>query len=409
MARASRPSNSAVRLILFAAGAGVLVSMLWVNLERSRRSVPGAARDQAVCFGNKLGTPEAREKAIATGYDINRDLDCISRASYEAHQASRARTAEQAQNDSLARELEARRRAVQADLDAQRTLTDARRGFKTAVAVSDLRRLPLPNPPPNLYERTDYVSAGRTLAAFVTPSLKDGRKYPAIIWLTGGDTNSLGDFWVKGAPGRDESAQAFREAGLVVMFPTLRGGNTNPGNRELGMGEVDDVLAAADHLASFPHVDPNQIYLGGHSTGGTLALLVAQLSPRFAAVLSFGPVADIRDYRGGDGYTVNWQGLLNADDEVKLRSPGHWMRSLRTRTYIIEGKQSPSNLRSLSAMCEHAAEIPVLRCLDVPGYDHFSVLQPVTRVAAAQMLVAGPEYFQLRLDQFKRPEPLQNR
>ena len=59
----------------------------------------------------------------------------------------------------------------------------------------------------------------------------------------------------------------------IMMFPTLRGGNTNPGAREYLLGEVDDVLAAAEHLARLPYVDPQRIYLGGHSTGGTLALL----------------------------------------------------------------------------------------------------------------------------------------
>jgi hypothetical protein len=41
----------------------------------------------------------------------------------------------------------------------------------------------------------------------------------------------------------------------------------------------------------------------------------------------------------------------------------------------------------------------------VPGYDHFSIIEPVAKVAAAQMLVAGPTNFQLRVDQLKRPEP----
>jgi dipeptidyl aminopeptidase/acylaminoacyl peptidase len=64
----------------------------------------------------------------------------------------------------------------------------------------------------------------------------------------------------------------------------LRGGNDNPGRREGFLGEVDDVLAAADHLSKLPHIDPTQIYLGGHSTGGTLALLVAECSNTSIAI-----------------------------------------------------------------------------------------------------------------------------
>ena len=33
-----------------------------------------------------------------------------------------------------------------------------------------------------------------------------------------------------------------------MMFPSLRGGNNNPGSKEGFFGEVDDVLAAADLL-----------------------------------------------------------------------------------------------------------------------------------------------------------------
>ncbi|MBP7453339.1 MAG: prolyl oligopeptidase family serine peptidase [Ottowia sp.] len=398
--------KSVSRLIAFTMGAAFLIWVLWGQLGRMQRGAPGATRDQAVCFGGKLGTPAAREKAKQDGYAIEAQLDCITRASYDARQQAEVRLAAERQETATAQALAEQRRAAQTVVDAGRTLTEARQGFKTAVALSDLRRTPLPEPPPKLYVRSDYESAGRTLAAFITPNLKDARKYPAVIWLTGGDTNTLGDFWVRGEPGNDQSAQAFREAGLVVMFPTLRGGNTNPGAKELGMGEVDDVLAAADHLANQPHVDPAQIYLGGHSTGGTLALLVAQRSKRFAAVLALGPVGDVRDYGPDYGNGIRWNSLLNAEDEMQLRSPGHWMTSIRSPTFVIEGKQSPSNLRSLSAMCEHAERIPALRCLEVPGYDHFSIVQPVAKAAAAQMLVAGPSSFRLSVDQLKRPEIL---
>ena len=83
-----------------------------------------------------------------------------------------------------------------------------------------------------------------------------------------------------------------------MMFPSLRGGNDNPGRKEGFLGEVDDVLAAADFLATVDYVDPRRLYLGGHSTGGTLVLLVAESSDRFRAVFSFGPVDDVSGYGG---------------------------------------------------------------------------------------------------------------
>jgi alpha/beta superfamily hydrolase len=404
MAGRNTSFTSAGRLVLFALLGAGLIGLAMLQLNRARQEPPGSPRDQRYCHGGKLGA-QGREQALSQGYVIDATHDCISRVSYLQVQQQLAERAATARRLEAERALAEQRQAAQAQPASERTLAEARRGFKTAVAVSDLRRQPLPNPPEALYVRADYVSAGRTLAAFVTPAPRDGRRLPAVIWLGGGDTNTLGDFWVRGAPGRDESAQALRQAGLVVMFPTLRGGNTNPGTKELGMGEVDDVLAAAEHLARLPYVDPAQIYLAGHSTGGTLALLVAQLSTRFAAVLALGPAADVRDYGATFGNGIEWRALLNADDEVALRSPGRWMGSIRSATYVIEGKQSPSNLHSLAAMCEHAERTPRLRCLQVPGYDHFSIVEPVTKVAAAQMLIAGPEHFRLSVEQLKRPEP----
>ncbi|MFN7142923.1 MAG: alpha/beta hydrolase family protein [Myxococcota bacterium] len=132
-------------------------------------------------------------------------------------------------------------------------LAEARRGFRTAVSVVSAAPLPLPDPPAELFVRTDYTSPqGLVLPAFVSPDPGEGRRHPAIVWLTGGDTNSLDDFWTPGPEANDQSVHAFRQAGVVIAFPTLRGGNTNGGGKEYFLGEVDDVLAAAEHVAALP-------------------------------------------------------------------------------------------------------------------------------------------------------------
>ena len=43
-----------------------------------------------------------------------------------------------------------------------------------------------------------------------------------------------------------------------MLFPSLRGGNQNPGVKEGFFGEVDDLLAAANFLAKQGFVDPNR-------------------------------------------------------------------------------------------------------------------------------------------------------
>jgi poly(3-hydroxybutyrate) depolymerase len=100
------------------------------------------------------------------------------------------------------------------------------------------------------------------------------------------------------------------------LFPALRGGNDNPGTEETFLGEVDDVIAAADYLARQKSVDPRRIYLGGHSTGGALALLVAESTDRFRAVFAFGLVSGVSHYPSQFTHCGT-----SIPREIELRSP----------------------------------------------------------------------------------------
>ncbi len=82
------------------------------------------------------------------------------------------------------------------------------------------------------------------------------------------------------------------EAGLVMLFPTVRGTASKPGFHEGMFGEVGDEMAAGRSARGLPGVDPDRVYLSGRSTGGTLALLVAESTDLFRAASSFGPVGE---------------------------------------------------------------------------------------------------------------------
>src|SRR5579864_4486114 len=212
------------------------------------------------------------------------------------------------------------------------SLTEARKGFQTKLTRQESAQAPVDNPPPNLFRIVHYQSPLGKMAAYLSPDPKDGKKHPAIIWITGGDCTTIDKgCWTEGPPSNDQSASAFRKAGIAMMFPSLRGGNDNPGFHEGFLGEVDDVLAAADFLAKQAFVDPKRIYLGGHSTGGTLVLLTAECSDKFRAVFSFGPADEVAGY--GQEYipfdTSNRR-------ELQLRSPGLWLSSIRSPVFVFE-------------------------------------------------------------------------
>jgi dipeptidyl aminopeptidase/acylaminoacyl peptidase len=46
-------------------------------------------------------------------------------------------------------------------------------------------------------------------------------------------------------------------------------------------------------LAKLPNIDPNRVYIAGHSSAATLALLVAEHEPRIKACAAYAPVTDV--------------------------------------------------------------------------------------------------------------------
>jgi hypothetical protein len=259
------------------------------------------------------------------------------------------------------------------------SLVEARRGFTTKPAPHQPGK-PAPEPPQSVFRLIRYDAPPGKLAAYLTPDPGDGRKHPAIVWITGGDCNTIDELWEEAPRNNDQTAAAYRKAGIVLMFPSLRGGNDNPGRREGFFGEVEDVLAAADYLARQGYVDPKRIYLGGHSTGGTLVMLVAESTDRFRAVFSFGPADDVVGY--GPEYLPFDR---SNSKEFELRSPGRWLDSARSPLFVFEGTEAPSNIGSLQAMARVSTS-PLIRFLTVKGANHFSILAPTNELIAAKIL-----------------------
>lgn len=135
-----------------------------------------------------------------------------------------------------------------------------------------------------------YRSGGLMLRAFATPVVPGGKPAPAVLFLHGGFDLGAGH-WAMTRP--------FRDAGYVVLVPSLRGENGQPGACSLCYDEVADVLAAAEALAARPDVDPARLYLAGHSVGGTLTLLTALASGRFRAAASFSAAPDMAEWSRG--------------------------------------------------------------------------------------------------------------
>ncbi len=247
------------------------------------------------------------------------------------------------------------------------SLCDAKSIFATRVIRTEPQGTAPEFPTTGEFKIVEYNSRVGKLPAYVTVDPKDGRRHPAILWITGGDCNSVSDVWTAQSRTNDQTAAAYRNSGIVMMFPSLRGGNNNPGKREGFFGEVDDVLAASDYLATLPYVDANQIYLGGHSTGGTLALLVAACPNRFQAILSFGPVATADQY-GGEFVYCN----PSDDIEIGLSIPDGLAELYQEANLRIRGAEQ-GNWEAIQLMVDKNKNSNI-QFFKVPGHNHFSLL-----------------------------------
>ena len=111
------------------------------------------------------------------------------------------------------------------------SLATAREGFTTKLIKKESEDAPAPAPPKGVFNLVSYTSPAGKLSAYVSPDPGGGKKHPIVIWLIGGFSNSISEIaWEDGMPvENDQSASAYRKAGLAMMYPSLRGGNDNPG------------------------------------------------------------------------------------------------------------------------------------------------------------------------------------
>src|SRR5215471_4593578 len=99
------------------------------------------------------------------------------------------------------------------------SLSQARFSFTTKLVRHEAEHEPVPPPPPKLFRAVRYDSPAGKLAAYISQPAKDGQKHPAIVWIIGGFSNSVGDTaWENASPDNDQSASAFWKAGIVTMY-----------------------------------------------------------------------------------------------------------------------------------------------------------------------------------------------
>jgi dienelactone hydrolase len=271
---------------------------------------------------------------------------------------------------------------------------------KTTASMSDMRKTPThllqtdkpaqfateppKMPPRNVFDLVQVRGPAGKLSTYLTHDPRDHKRHPAVVWAHGGFGGIDDGFWNAAPRSNDPSARAFREAGIVLAVGSWRSEHQNPGAFELFEGEVDDFLAIRAHVASLPYVDPERIYLAGHSSGGTLVLLASERSDAFRAAFSIGGDPGLEAM---DVYARYAAIPFETSDqaEVSRRTAAPFVGSIRRPTFYFEG--AARALGSAQWMEDRALEGNVpFRAFGVLQANHFNVLAPLTELIAKKIV-----------------------
>lgn len=280
--------------------------------------------------------------------------------------------------------------SAHADIEVRdETLYEAHQRFKTEIIIDSFDNIDPPwEAPPEIFNVIKYPAKPGDMYAYLTPPPANKKaKLPAVIWLNGGYGGIGGDdyFWQKKPIDNDQTGATFRDPNMVLMIPSFRGENTNPGRYEMFYGELEDLESAREYLASLPYIDSKRIYVVGHSTGGTRALLASEYSDKFRAVFSLGGIPDLKLRAEGD-MIVELPFDRNKEEEFNVRSVYRYIKSIKTPTFYFEGRDyfwdEFNELRSVAMV----HDIP-LKIYNIKNGDHFNIIVPVSKLIKDKILL----------------------
>ena len=212
----------------------------------------------------------------------------------------------------------------------------------TRLSVASLDRSGLPKSSIVAYRSSD----GTPISAILTMpfNLKRDGSNPAIVIPHGGPTGQSTD-------GFSRQAVALASRGYMVIQPNFRGSTgygkafQDANQKDLGGGDLEDVVGAAKFLAATGYVDAKKIGITGGSYGGFMTLMALGKRPDvFAAGVSqFGIINWFTMWENSVGGLREYQRALVgdpvADKEAYLKqSPMTYVRNIKAPLLVLQGE-----------------------------------------------------------------------
>jgi dienelactone hydrolase len=165
--------------------------------------------------------------------------------------------------------------------------------------------------------------------------------YPAVIFVHDGTSFSEEEL---------QQARTFSDAGFVVIAPTFRGENGNPGAHELLFGELDDLIAATGYASELPEVDKHKLAIWGHGLGGMLSAL-ASLTPHLGVQFT-GSSAGLRPT---SAFEVIQSPFEASEQERNMRAFGPNIHHMHSPHWACVAEQDPAVYEEASRLSDVAA------------------------------------------------------
>ena len=174
------------------------------------------------------------------------------------------------------------------------------------------------------------------------PDYQPGRRYPTIAYIHGGPVGQDGFEF-------DFTWQILAAKGYVVVAPNYRGSSgrglqfTRAIDADWGNLEVQDVIAAVDHLVAQGIADPERLGIGGWSYGGMTTNYTIASDTRFKAAVSGAGVSNMLAAYGTDQYIRQYENEVGLPWEdikpyLKISYPFYEAERITTPTLFLCGE-----------------------------------------------------------------------
>jgi dipeptidyl aminopeptidase/acylaminoacyl peptidase len=169
------------------------------------------------------------------------------------------------------------------------------------------------------------------------------KKYPMIVSVHGGPAAAKRPAWPAGFDLSTLSSQ-----GYFILFPNPRGSFgagetfTRANARDIGKGDLRDILLGVDQELRVLPVDPNRLGIAGWSYGGYMTMWAVTQTRRFHAAVAGAGISNWQSYYGEnliDQWMIPYFGSSVYDNpELYARSsPINYIRNVKTPTLIAVG------------------------------------------------------------------------